>query len=251
MKKLIEGIVAFRKGARPEYRETFARLALGQKPDCLFIACSDSRVVPNLFASTEPGDLFVTRNVGNLVPPSGPGGISTGDEAEAAAIEYAVGTLEVQDIIICGHSSCGAMRTVIDGFTSGLPGLSDVVGAPNLTRWLRHALPALEKLEAGRTLDPSLPRHDALSQLNVLHQVAHVKSYPAVAQRIRAGTLGVHAWWFDIARADVYAYEAEPDRFVLIDEEEAARIITRLSAPGDGSTQHPWRSATVTGVGHQ
>ena len=227
MRKLIAGIVAFRRGVRPEYRETFARLALRQTPDCLFIACSDSRVVPNLFASTEPGDLFVTRNVGNLVPPSGPGGISTGDEAEAAAIEYAIHALDVHDIIICGHSSCGAMRAVVNGTASDV---SMVIGAPNLTRWLRHALPALEKLGAGRTLDPSLSREDTLSQLNVLEQVAHVKSYPAVAERLTAGTLGVHGWWFDIARAEVSAYEPEPDRFVVIDEAEAARILERLDA---------------------
>lgn len=227
MRKLIEGIVAFRRSVRPGYRETFARLALGQKPDCLFIACSDSRVVPNLFASTEPGDLFVTRNVGNLVPPSGPGGISSGDAAEAAAIEYAVSTLEVQDIVICGHSSCGAMRTIVDGAENGLSGIA---GAPNLSRWLRHALPALERLGAGGPLDPSLPRHDALSQLNVLEQVAHVKSYPAVAERIRAGALGVHGWWFDIARADVYSYEVEPNRFMLIDEVQGPRILERLAA---------------------
>jgi len=227
VRKLIEGIVAFRRGLRPDYRETFARLALGQKPDCLFIACSDSRVVPNLFASTEPGDLFVTRNVGNLVPPSGPDGISTGDEAEAGAIEYAIHALDVRDIIICGHSSCGAMRAIVDGDASDV---SPVNGAPNLTRWLRHALPALKQLSAGRTLDPSLTRENSLSQLNVLEQVAHVKSYPAVAERSSRETLGVHGWWFDIARAEVSAYEAEPDRFVIIDEVEAARILGRLAA---------------------
>lgn len=234
MRKLIQGIVSFRQGVRPDYRETFARLALGQKPDCLFIACSDSRVVPNLFASTEPGDLFVTRNVGNLVPVSGPGGLAAGDEGEAAAIEYAVSTLEVQDIIVCGHSHCGAMRTVLDVAgpdpeTAAAAGALDVASsAPNLARWLRHALPALEKLKAGRTLDPSLAPHDTLSQLNVLEQMTHVQTYPAVVERMRAGTLAVHGWWFDIARADVYAYEPQPDRFVLIDEEEAARILERL-----------------------
>jgi len=182
--------------------------------------------VPNLFASTEPGDLFVTRNVGNLVPPSGPGGIPAGDGAEAAAIEFAVRTLDVHDIVVCGHSSCGAMRAILDGEDDSAAG---VAGAPNLARWLQHALPALAKLDAGRTLDPSLPRHDILSQLNVLEQVAHVKSYPAVAERISAGALGVHGWWFDIARAEVSAYEAEPDRFIVIDEQEAARILDRIA----------------------
>lgn len=223
---------------RSDYRETFARLALGQRPDCLFIACSDSRVVPNLFASTEPGDLFVTRNVGNLVPPSGPGGISTGDEAEAAAIEYAVLALGVSDIIVCGHSSCGAMHTVVNSPGVGLieaPLAPVGASVPNLSRWLRHALPALEKLQSGATIDPSLPPVDALSQLNVLQQVAHVKTYPAVADRLSAGTIGVHAWWFDIAQADVYAYEPDPNRFVLIDEPEAARILSRLPNPAPPS----------------
>jgi carbonic anhydrase len=231
MRKLIEGIVAFRREVRPGYRETFARLALGQKPDCLFIACSDSRVVPNLFASTEPGDLFVIRNVGNLVPPAGPGGISAGDGAEAAAIEYAVRALEVRDIVVCGHSSCGAMMTILDQSQNRPLDGSGGPEASNLVQWLQHASPALERLGAGRTLDPSLPPHDVLSQLNVLQQVAHVKSYPAVAERISDGALGVHGWWFDIARADVSAYVPESDRFELIDEAGAARILERLDAP--------------------
>jgi len=216
MRKLIEGIITFRQNVRPGYKEMFARLAVGQRPSCLFITCSDSRVVPNLFTSTEPGDLFVVRNVGNLVPPNHPGELSTGDEAEAAAIEYAVSTLEVQDIIVCGHSNCGAMRAVLESAdpASGSGGAA----TPHLRRWLRHALPALEQLNGGRVLDPLLPRPELLSQLNVLQQVAHVTSYPVVAERMASGALGVHGWWFDLASADVYAYAAELDRFVLIDE---------------------------------
>ena len=233
MQKLIQGIVDFRRSVLPGYRETFARLALEQTPDCLFIACSDSRVVPNLFASTEPGDLFVTRNVGNLVPPAGPGGFSTGDEAEAASIEYAVQALGVRDVVVCGHSSCGAMRTIVET-AAGAPPLS-AGAAPNLSRWLRHGLPALEKLEDGGRLEgrfDALPKHDALSQLNVLEQMAHVLSYPSVAERVADRALGVHGWWFDIASADVYAYEEEPRQFVLIDEAEAERILARLPYTG-------------------
>src|SRR3954463_6334170 len=115
MKKLIEGIVEFRRKVRPEYRETFARLALGQAPDTLFIACSDSRVVPNTFASADPGDLFVIRNVGNLIAPAGEDGLSQSDESEAAAIEFALETLNASDIIVCGHSECGAMQAVLHG----------------------------------------------------------------------------------------------------------------------------------------
>lgn len=109
MKKLIRGIIDFRKNMRPSCKETFAQLALGQRPDTLFIACSDSRVVPNLFASSDPGDLFVIRNVGNFIPPCGEQGRSASDESEAAAIEFALLTLPVTEIIVCGHSECGAM----------------------------------------------------------------------------------------------------------------------------------------------
>ncbi|HET7768194.1 MAG TPA: carbonic anhydrase [Chloroflexota bacterium] len=234
MRKLIKGIVDFRQKRQPDYRETFRRLALEQKPDCLFIACSDSRVVPNLFASTEPGDLFVTRNVGNLVPPAGPGGFSTGDEAEAASIEYAIQALGVSDVVVCGHSSCGAMRAIVDS-AAGRPPLS-AGAAPNLARWLRHGLPALEKLEGGARLEgdfAQLPAHDALGQLNVLEQVAHVLSYPSVAERVAEGSLGLHGWWFDIASADVYAYEEGQRQFVLIDEAEGERLLARIHVSGD------------------
>src|SRR6266849_3687264 len=115
MRKLVQGIVEFRRSRRPDYAETFSRLALRQKPDALYIACSDSRVAINVFASTEPGDLFVVRNPGNIVSPAAPDGLSVGDESEAAAIEFAVGQLEVRDIIVCGHSSCGAMSALLRG----------------------------------------------------------------------------------------------------------------------------------------
>src|ERR1700712_1293849 len=115
MKKLLNGIVDFRKNVRPTVKETFALLALGQRPDTLFIACSDSRVVPNLFASSDPGDLFVVRNVGNLIPACGESGHSKSDESEAAAIEFALLNLPVAEIIVCGHSECGAMDKLVRG----------------------------------------------------------------------------------------------------------------------------------------
>lgn len=220
MKKLIKGIVEFRRNVQESYRESFGRLAIGQSPDTLFIACSDSRVVPNTFASTNPGDLFVMRNVGNLVPPCGKHGVSTSDESEAAAIEFAVENLNVSGIIVCGHSECGAMRALM--------GDRQKVETPNLKNWLRHGDSAMERLRAGVVIDGSLSEHNQLSQLNVLLQMEHVKSYPAVKKRVADGSLLVHGWWFDIARADVYAYEEEHNRFVLIDEAEAERLIARL-----------------------
>jgi len=222
MKKLIEGIVEFRRTVQESYRETFGQLAIGQSPDALFIACSDSRVVPNTFASTNPGDLFVLRNVGNLIPPccNNEKKAMPGEEAEAAAIEFSVLNLNVANIIVCGHSECGAMHAILED--------RQKVGSPHLRSWLRHGEAALEQLHSGLALDPAWAKHNQLSQLNVLLQMEHIKSYPCVQQRIQEGRLAIHGWWFDIAKADVYAYEKEFNRFVLIDEEESERLLERL-----------------------
>lgn len=222
MKKLIRGIVDFRKNVRPSYKETFARLALGQRPDTLFIACSDSRVVPNLFASSDPGDLFVIRNVGNFIPPCGARGHSASDESEAAAIEFALLTLSVTEIIVCGHSECGAMISLAQGRAH--------VEASNFKSWLRHGDVSLQQLDAGNRLGLHLERHNQLSQLNVLEQMEHLKTYPIVAERLLKGQLRLHGWWFDIKEADVYEYAPEEERFRLIDEEYAAQLIARASA---------------------
>jgi carbonic anhydrase len=216
MKKLVKGIVEFRQKVLPTYREKFARLALGQSPDTLFIACSDSRVVPNLFASTDPGDLFVVRNVGNLIPCCDGNGHSTGDESEAAAIEYAVIKLNVSDIVVCGHSECGAMVALIEG--------REKAPTPNLRSWLRHGELSLAKL-SGNT-EPN--RANKLSQLNVLQQLENLRSYPIVKERLALGSLKLHGWWFELSTANVYAYDETAGKFVLIDEKEADRILTRL-----------------------
>lgn len=217
MKKLVKGIVEFRKTARREYREKFAQLALGQSPDTLFIACSDSRVVPNLFASTDPGDLFVVRNVGNLIPSCGRDGHSHADESEAAAIEYAILTLNISEIVVCGHSECGAMQALLTG--------REKVAAPNLRAWLRHGESSLARLPNGNL---SLTQTNPLSQLNVLQQLENLRSYPVVQERVRQNRLKLHGWWFDLSTANVYAFEESVARFVLIDEEEADRILKRL-----------------------
>ncbi len=212
MRKLVQGIVDYRNRVRPVARQTFARLALGQSPDALFIACSDSRVAVNVFASTEPGDLFVVRNVGNIVSPATPDGHSVADESEAAAIEFAVGLLRVKDIIVCGHSSCGAMTALVRG--------RENVSSPNLRPWLRHADEALER--AGDLSTPDAP--DRVSKLNCLLQHEHLRSYPIVAAAEREGRLKLHAFWFDIANAEVLAHDPAQGKFVPLDEEQAARL---------------------------
>jgi carbonic anhydrase len=220
LKKLIQGIVEFRQKVLPGYRDTFAKLALGQTPDALFIACSDSRVAPNLFASTNPGDLFVVRNVGNLIPPCDSKGVSTADESEAAAIEFAVQTLQVRDIILCGHSECGAIQALIQG--------REHVTTPNLRAWLRHAERSLPRKGDSFLAEGPKEHHNLVSQLNVLQQMTHLKTYPSVQARLRDGALRLHGWWFELSTASVYAYEDRTRRFVLIDEIEAERILKTL-----------------------
>jgi carbonic anhydrase len=206
MKKLIQGIIEFRETRRQHLAPTFERLALGQKPDALFIACSDSRVAANVFASTDPGDLFVLRNVGNLVPPFGhPGGTGT-----AAGVDYAVEVLKVRNIIVCGHSDCGAMQALC-----APPGsLPD--GA--LKQWLGMGAPA-----EARALEVN-----EASRRNTLAQLEHLRDYPSVARAMREDKLGLHALWFDIHSMDVFYFEPEPGQWTVLDAEEGKRIIERL-----------------------
>jgi carbonic anhydrase len=214
VKKLLRGIAEFRRTRRAEYAPTFARLALGQTPDALLIACSDSRVVPNLFASVEPGDLLVVRNVGNLVPPfSGEVG-SPGGNSVQAAIEFATEGLHVRDVVVCGHSECAAIRAIHTGATPP--------GTPHLRAWLRHAA-ALSGGEAGST--PGLSPVNHLSQRSVLLQIEHLRSYPTVRRAEAQGRLVLHAWWFDIAGAEVLEHDARTGRFEVLDEDRVERLL--------------------------
>jgi len=222
MRNLIMGIVDFRERMRPKYAERFRELALGQKPDTLFITCSDSRVVPDLLASTHPGDLFTMRNVGNLIPPATGEGLSTCDISEASAIEYAVLAVKVSNIVVCGHSECGAMKAML--------ARNPKLKAPNLERWLHHASTAVFRLEHEGALDPELKPHDQLSQLNVLVQLEHLMTYPLVRRQVVAGALMLGGWWFDVAKGDTYAYLRERRSFALIDRALAKQIVARLAA---------------------
>jgi carbonic anhydrase len=218
MKKLIQGIVDFRQGLTQQSRALFAQLALGQKPDALFVACSDSRVVPNLFASKNPGDLFVLRNIGNLIPPACS---VQQDNSASAVVEFSVFCLNVSNIIVCGHSECGAMQALTEG--------ADIQSCPHLTSWLTYAQESLNRVRCGCVLDASLSEHNQVSQVNVLQQMEHIMSYPFVRERVKKKQLRVHGWWFDIAQADVYCYEQDQNQFVLIDDKEAKAIMERLT----------------------
>jgi len=215
MRNLLLGLIDYQERDLPHYAERFRELSKGQEPDTLFIACADSRVVPSLIASSEPGELFTMRNVGNLMPPAHTDGISSGDLSEASAVEYAVSVLKVKNIIICGHSSCGAMRAVIAN--------APLDEAPNLKAWLEHVRPALKLM---RPNDRALPAHDQLSQANVLQQLKHLETYPAVRRALDAGTLNLGGWWFDIASGEVHVHDDTQGAFVKVDR----RSLDRLSS---------------------
>lgn len=214
MRNLLLGLIEFQERDLPHYAERFRELSQGQEPDTLFIACADSRVVPSLIASSEPGELFIIRNVGNLMPPAHTDGLSTGDLSEASAVEYAVSVLKVRNVIVCGHSNCGAMRAVIANAR-----LDD---APNLRDWLGHARPAIRLMKSQD--DGALPDHDRLSRANILQQLIHLATYPAVRRGLDAGTLALGGWWFDIASGVVYVHDKATGEFVNVDRRSLDRL---------------------------
>lgn len=205
LKKLIQGIMEFRKTRRSLVQKTFARLAFGQSPDGLFIACSDSRVAANVFASTDPGDLFVIRNVGNIVPTFPDTG------STVAGLEFAIYTLKVRHIIVCGHSNCGAM--------GALAQKADEEKETPLGLWLRHAKAVTKE---------GISNQDDLSKKNVALQLENLRTHPAIKKREAAGQLHLHGIWFDILQADVYYLESPPTGYVLIDEIEGKKILNQL-----------------------
>ncbi|MEU5218112.1 carbonic anhydrase [Streptomyces sp. NPDC020807] len=186
MPHLAEGIARFQREVFPAKAGLFARLATAHRPGTLFIGCSDARVVPELITQTDPGELFVVRTAGNLVPAHAPGA----DGGVTASVEYAVAVLGVRDVIVCGHSACGAMTALAEG--------QDLTAAPAVAAWLRHADAALARTAAGRRGDvPALVRE------NVTAQLANLATHPSVARALAEGTVRLHGWVFDIADGTV------------------------------------------------
>lgn len=223
MNKVVRGIADFVRRRRPGLQATFQRLAQGQEPIALLVACSDSRIVSSLLLGTDPGDLFEVRTVGNLVAPAAPGGeASAGDRSEAAAIEYALLALDVRHVIVLGHSGCGAMKAVMSGH---LP-----KGAANLVCWLDHARAARERLERSPWIDPALRPEDRLSQANVLQQLEHIRSYALVAERLGRGELELYGGWFEVEKADLHVWRSAEGRFVRVDEQVIAQALARTAA---------------------
>lgn len=201
MQKLVKGIHSFQRGYFATNRALFERLATeGQHPETLFITCSDARVVPNLITGAGPGELFIVRNIGNVVPGLDlPGGT-------AAAIEFATEVLNVDDIIVCGHTQCGAINAILNPET--------MEALPTVKRWLGETSKVRDIVES-RYSDRS-PEQKAVVAVeeNVLLQLEHVREYPCVSRRLEAGTLQLSGWVFDIAKGIVHAYDPVEMEFV-------------------------------------
>ncbi len=212
MQRLIDGVHRFRNDAFGNYRKLFRKLSKeGQNPHTLFITCSDSRVLAELITQSKPGDLFVVKNIGNIVPPATVAGDTN---STAAAIEFAVENLEVNDIVICGHSQCGAIAALLGQVPVG-------DSKPHLRGWLNLAHPVVEtiKKEYGHLKLPE-DLATAAAEENVLFGLDNLHSYPCVQERLAAGTLRLHAWFFTIATAELFAYDPETRQFTPLVREQ-------------------------------
>ncbi len=212
MQSLIEGVHKFRHEEFGNYRKLFRKLSReGQNPHSLFITCSDSRVLAELITQSQPGDLFVVKNVGNIVPPAHVRGDTN---STAAAIEFAVENLKVNDIVICGHSQCGAIAALLADSPVG----DDM---PHLRDWLKLAAPVLDTLNKDYAhLRDHAARCSAAMEENVLFGLDNLRSYPCVQKRLAQGTLRLHAWFFEIARAELFAYDPETRQFSPLVEQK-------------------------------
>jgi carbonic anhydrase len=194
VEKLLEGVSRFQKNVFPEHSDLFEKLALGQRPSALFITCADSRIDPCLLTQTKPGELFICRVIGNIVPPFGDalGGVS-------ATIEYATGVLQVPTIIVCGHTDCGVMRGALNP--------QALAAYPNVTHWLQYA--AVDHRETEPTPEFLLE----LAERNVVAQLRNLRSHPSVAARLEAGNLALHGWVYHIGSGTVTAYDEASGMF--------------------------------------
>ncbi|MFI1163617.1 carbonic anhydrase [Streptomyces sp. NPDC020801] len=192
MQPLIDNARTF--GQRPE---EFAELAEGQSPEVLFITCSDSRVVPALITGARPGELFELRTAGNIVPPYA----SEHPTSEAATIEYAVEVLGVRDVVVCGHSHCGAVGALVRG--------DDLDAVPAVRDWLAGATPRPK----GAVEDPAVAEG---VQGHVLAQLLRLRSYPCIAGKLAEGRLNLHAWYYEVHTGAVLAHRPQTDTFTAL-----------------------------------
>ncbi|HEX7616624.1 MAG TPA: carbonic anhydrase [Thermoanaerobaculia bacterium] len=227
MRKVLEGLSLFQRVAYPRHRELFERLAKNQMPQAVFIACSDSRVVPNLIVQAEPGDLFIIRNAGNIVPPAGSSYGGT-----TASLEYAIVALGIRDVILCGHSNCGAMQGVLHPET--------LEGMPAVRQWVSYADTARRAALEGSARADEEALLERVVDENVVAQVHNLMSFPFVRVLVERGELALHGWVYDIATGRVKGLDPSGRRFVPLAEGETASPDGRDSLASAESDEPFW-----------
>ena len=208
--RLLAGLRRFQREAYPQRKAAYRRLARkGQKPHTLFITCADSRIDPEMITQSGPGEIFVSRNIGNLVPPYG-----EGLGAVSAIVEYAVAALQVSQVVVCGHTDCGAMIGLIEP--------EKVATVPIVKSWLRNGEAALSVVRHRHTAKTARLALEELIEENVLLQLQHLRTHPSVAGRLAEGALALSGWVFDIGRGLVRIYDEQQRKFTeVVFEEEA------------------------------
>jgi len=213
MESILKGVQQFQEVDFPKEREYFERLATKkQKPKALFITCSDSRVMPNHITKTDPGELFTIRNAGNLVPPYNE--VMAG--GEIATIEYSVAVLGIKHLIICGHSSCGAMEAMLNP--------SSMEELPAVQSWLSHAEATRQIMKQKYPQLSGEERLMAAVEENVLVQMNNLSTHPCVAARIATGEVRIYGWYYDIARGQVLQYHPGARKFEVLGSEAYASV---------------------------
>lgn len=216
MQKLIEGIHQFQSSVFGQQRELFQRLAHGQSPETLFITCSDSRINPNLITQTEPGDLFILRNAGNIIPPYG-----AAHGGEGATVEFAISGLGVKEIVVCGHSHCGAIK--------GLLHPESLADMPAVRDWLGHA-EATRRIVAEKYADRAgAARLTTAIEENVLVQLENLRTHPSVAARLASGKLRLYGWVYKIETGEIFSYDPVKGQFTLVTEASGVPAATHAA----------------------
>lgn len=207
MNKLFEGVREFTRRDYEKHKSIFDELEERQAPHTLFVTCSDSRIVPALITQTMPGELFVIRNVANIVPPVE---MAEHFTENISAVEYAVQVLDVKQVVICGHSNCGGCRALF-----AEP--DEIDALPYTRRWLQHAHPARERAEARHNHLWSDNPYRSVEQENILLQMENLRSHPFIKDKQKSGSLPIYGWYYDIGRGKILNYNAERDEFEKID----------------------------------
>jgi carbonic anhydrase len=204
MDRLVQGHKRFLDEIFPGRQAQFHLLAEGQRPGVLFVTCADSRIVPDLILQTQPGDLFICRNAGNVIPRCGEpaGGVS-------ATIEYAVEVLRVRHLIVCGHSDCGVIGALLAP--------ESIKDLPSVRDWLQHVEPAWEHVDQVERRSGELTRHTALAHANILAQLHNLQTHSYVRRALAEGRLAVYGWYYDILTGRIEQYDEQAGRFLPLE----------------------------------